>query len=163
MFGFRLNSHRRFMIALYLGALVVMCDQLSKWWLLNVAMQPPQVMPVTKFLNLVLVWNKGVTFGLLNKLDHRLMTYFLVVVAAIILFFLGRWLWKTSSTLVAVGLGMVMGGAIGNVLDRLRFGAVTDFLDFYYQDYHWYAFNIADAAICTGVGLLLLDSLVRGK
>jgi signal peptidase II len=157
------TGHRRFTVALYLGALVVLCDQLSKWWLLNVAMQPPHKMPVTSFLNLVLVWNKGVTFGLLNKLDHHLMSYFLVAVAAVIIFFLGRWLWRTSSFMVAVGLGAVMGGAIGNVLDRLRFGAVVDFLDFYYQDYHWFAFNIADAAIVTGVGLLLLDSLVRGK
>lgn len=156
-------GRRRFMIALYLGALVVMCDQLSKWWLVNIAMRPPHVMEVTSFLNLVLVWNKGVTFGLLSRMDHHVMSYFLIAVAAIILFLLGRWLWRTSSSLVAIGLGAVMGGAIGNVLDRLRFGAVVDFIDFYYQNYHWFAFNVADAAIVTGVCLLLLDSLVRGK
>jgi signal peptidase II len=136
---------------------------MSKWWLLNIAMRPPQTIEVTRFLNFILVWNKGVTFGLLSRLDHHLMSYFLVAVAAVILFLLGQWLWKTSSTLVAMGLGAVMGGAVGNVLDRLHYGAVVDFIDFYYQNYHWYAFNIADAAIVTGVGLLLLDSLVRGK
>lgn len=156
-------GQRRFTIALYLGALVVMCDQFSKWWVLNVAMNPPQVRPVGGFLNIVLVWNKGVTFGFFSRIDHRYMTYFLIAVAAVILFLLGRWLWRTHSSLVAVGLGAVMGGAVGNVIDRLRFGAVVDFLDFYWRDYHWYAFNIADAAIVTGVGLLLLDGLVRGK
>ncbi len=155
--------HRRFNIAIYLLALITMCDQLSKWWVLNEAMRPPHTMPVTSFLNIVLVWNKGVTFGFFSHFDHHLMAYFLIAVAAIILFLLGRWLWRTSSTLVAVALGAVMGGAIGNVIDRIRYGAVVDFLDFYYQNYHWYAFNIADAAIVTGVGLLLLDSLVRGK
>ena len=91
------------------------------------------------------------------------MPYFLTAVAAVILFLLGRWLWRTTSALVAIGLGAIMGGAIGNVIDRLRFGAVVDFLDFHYEHYHWYAFNIADAAIVTGVCLLLLDSLVRGR
>lgn len=157
-------GRRRFTIALYLGALIVLLDQLSKWWVLNIALKDDQhLMPVTGFLNIVLVLNRGVTFGMLSRLDHHLMSYFLVAVAAVIIFLLGRWLWRTSSTLVAVGLGAVMGGAIGNVLDRLRYGAVVDFIDFYYQNYHWYAFNIADAAIVTGVCLLLLDNLVRGK
>jgi signal peptidase II len=147
-------------MALYLAVLVTLCDQLSKWWLLNNIMVPPRVVPVTPFLNYVLVWNKGVTFGLLNQFDHRLMAYVLIAVALIILFLLGRWLTRTTSMVVALGLGSIMGGAVGNVIDRLRFGGVVDFLDFYYRDYHWFAFNIADAAIVTGVGLLLLDSLV---
>ncbi len=155
--------HHRFTIASYLMVFVALCDQLSKWWLLDKVMQPPQTVPVTPFLNLVLVWNKGVTFGLLNRFDHQYISYFLVAVAAVILFLLGRWLWRTSSTPVAIGLGAIMGGAIGNVIDRLRHGAVVDFLDFYYRDYHWYAFNLADAAIVTGVALLLIDGMVKGK
>jgi len=156
-------GQRRFTIAVYLLALVALCDQLSKWWVFTQVMQPPRIVPVTSFFNLTLTWNKGVTFGLLNQNTFQLMRYLLVAVAAVILFLLGRWLWRTSSTLVAVGLGAVMGGAIGNVIDRVRFGAVMDFLDFYYRDYHWYAFNIADAAIVTGVGLLVLDNLVRPR
>ena len=154
---------RRAMSALYILALVAVADQLSKWWIVNVRMLPPRIIPVTPFLNYVLVWNKGVTFGLMNKLDHRVMPWVLSAVALVVLFLLGRWLWRTSSTMVAVALGAVMGGAIGNLVDRVRFGAVVDFLDFYYRDYHWYAFNVADAAIVTGVGLLLLDSLVRAR
>jgi len=156
------HVHSRFVIASYLIAIIALCDQLSKWWILDL-MQPPRTVPVTSFLNYVLVWNKGVTFGFFNQSDHRLMSYVLVAVAAVILFLLGRWLWRTTSTPVAIALGAIMGGAIGNVIDRVRLGAVVDFLDFYYDSHHWYAFNIADAAIVTGVCLLLLDNLVRGR
>jgi len=122
-----------------------------------------RTIPVTSFLNFALVWNKGVTFGLFNKNTQHFLPYILIGVAALILFLLGRWLWRTGSTPVALALGAIMGGAIGNVIDRLRYGAVVDFLDFHYGTYHWYAFNIADAAIVTGVALLLLDGMVRGK
>jgi signal peptidase II len=154
---------RHMMIGIYFGVLVALIDQASKWWLLEKIMRAPHVEAVTPFLNLVLVHNKGVTFGLLNTINRAFMPYALAAVAAAILFLLGRWLWRTSSMPVAAGLGLVMGGAVGNLIDRMRYGAVVDFLDFYYRDYHWYAFNIADAAIVTGVGLLLLDSLVRAR
>lgn len=158
-----MNIHSYARFSFYVGALVALCDQLSKWWLVNDLMQPPRMVPVTPFLNFVLVHNKGVTFGLLNNLNHHFMPYILSGVALIILFFLGRWVWLTRSMPVAVGLGMVMGGAIGNLLDRIRDGAVIDFLDFYYQNYHWYAFNIADAGIVVGISLLLLDSMLRAR
>lgn len=162
------RSLRHINIAAYLMAFIVLCDQFTKWWIVEHVMQPPAVHPVASFLNLVLVWNKGITFGFLNSLNHDIMKYVLITVAVIILGLLGRWLWQTSSTLIALGLGCVMGGALGNVIDRVRYGAVVDFLDFYIVDFnnqahHWYAFNIADAAIVTGVGLLLLDNLVRAR
>ena len=156
--------HTRTKIAALLALMILACDQLSKWWVLQesgVTMGHP--LAVTSFFNIVLVHNKGVTFGLLSRAEHPWMVYVLIAVAAIIVFLLGRWLVRTTSTPVATGLGAIMGGAIGNVIDRVRFGAVVDFLDFFYRDYHWPAFNIADAAIVTGVGLLLLDSLVRAK
>jgi signal peptidase II len=153
----------RYRIASYLLALVVLIDQLTKWWIIGEVMrQGAHVEPINVYLNLVLQRNKGVTFGAFNN-NHKYMPFFLVAVAAVILIFLGRWLWRTTSSLVAFALGLIMGGAIGNVIDRLRLGGVVDFLDFHYQNYHWYAFNVADAAIVTGVTLLLLDSLVRGK
>ncbi len=143
-------------------ALVVACDQLSKWWILR-WLGGARDAAVSPFLNIVLVWNKGITFGLLNRFDHRAMPWILAGMAAVIFVMLGRWLWLTRSGAVALGLALVMGGAVGNVIDRLRYGAVVDFLDFHYQSYHWYAFNVADAAIVTGVCLLLLDGLVRGR
>jgi signal peptidase II len=147
----------------YMLALIIMIDQLSKWLILDRMGDVERTIPVTSFLNFVLVWNKGVTFGIMNHGGQHYMPFFLIGVAAIILFLLGRWLWRTDSTPVALALGAIMGGAVGNVIDRLRYGAVADFIDFYYGDYHWYAFNIADAAIVTGVALLLLDGMVRGK
>jgi len=158
-----MTIHRHVKFAVCLAILVTFADQFSKWWLVNTIMRPPHVEPVTSFLNLVLVHNKGVTFGLLNTMNHQIMPAILMAVAIVILFFLGRWLYLTRSMPVAIGLGAVMGGAVGNVLDRIREGAVVDFLDFYYANYHWYAFNIADAAIVTGVSLLLLDSVLRAR
>jgi signal peptidase II len=159
---FRHIHQRRFVIAVYLMAFICLCDQLSKAWIRQ-NVRPLHYRAVTPFLHFVLVRNTGVTFGFLNDVDQAYVTYGLIAVASIVVFFLGRWLWRTASTPVSIGLALIIGGAVGNVIDRVRFGAVIDFLDFYWEGYHWYAFNIADAAIVTGVGLLLLDSLVRGR
>ena len=148
---------------IYLAVVVALADQLSKWWVLGNVPAPPNSMAVAPFLNFVLVHNSGVTFGLLNRSSHIYMPYILTGVAAIILFFLARWLVRTTSLAVALGLGAVMGGAVGNLVDRVRYGWVVDFIDVYYRDMHWYTFNVADAAIVTGVSLLLLDSLVRAR
>jgi len=155
--------HKRFSIAVYLVALVALVDQMSKWWIVHEVMQPPRTIPVSSFFNLVLVKNAGVTFGFLNHFDARWVFWFLLTVAGAILFLLGRWLWRTHSTPVAIGLSLIMGGAIGNVIDRLCYGVVIDFLDFHLGNYHWYSFNLADSAIVTGVGLLLLDGLIKGR
>ncbi len=154
----------RYKIAVYLLAFIIVADQMSKWWILSqINMVPGRVEPITSFFNIVLVHNRGVTFGLLNSLDHQWVTYALIAVATIVVVLLGRWLMRTSFLSVTIALGSIMGGAIGNVIDRVRFGSVVDFLDFYYRDYHWPAFNLADSAIVVGVGLLLLDSMVRAK
>jgi signal peptidase II len=151
-------------IGFYTLAFVGLADQIGKWLILERMDDVHRTIPVTSFLNLVLVWNKGITFGLMNRGSQHVLPYVLIGLAAVILFLLGRWLWRTSSVAVALALGAIMGGAVGNVIDRLRYGAVVDFLDFHYGDYyHWYVFNIADAAIVTGVALLLIDGMVRGK
>jgi signal peptidase II len=157
------THHKRHSMAIYLATFVVLADQMSKWWVMHQIVPPPEGISVTDFLNLVIVKNRGVTFGLLSRFDPHWMSYALIGLAAMILFLLGRWLWRTSSTLVAVALGLIMGGAIGNIIDRFRFGAVVDFLDFHLAGYHWYSFNLADSAIVTGVGLLFLDGLIRGR
>ena len=155
--------HKRFNMAVYLAVFVLLFDQVSKWWLVSILMQPPRIVPLNPFLNLVLVQNRGITFGLLSRFDPRITFYFLTITAGIILFLLGRWLWLTTSTLVSTALGFVIGGALGNVIDRLHYGVVVDFLDFHIGEHHWYSFNLADSAIVTGVGLLLLDSLGRKR
>ncbi len=135
-------------------------DQLSKWWIVEVVMQPPRMMPMTPFFNLVLGHNRGVSFGLFGT-DESYAPYILSAVAALIVVALLIWLWRDVTRPVAVALGMIIGGAIGNVIDRLRIGAVVDFLDFHAAGYHWPAFNVADVGITVGAGLLILDSFLH--
>ena len=131
-------------------------DQATKWWILNHVMEPPRVIPVTGFFNLVLGFNTGVSFGLFGEAPAwLLMAFILPMVAGLLV-----WMTRTDSRLTAIALGLVVGGAFGNLLDRLRHGAVTDFLDFYVGAYHWPAFNFADVAIVSGVGLLLIESVL---
>ena len=131
-------------------------DQATKWWILNHVMDPPRVIPVTGFFNLVLGFNTGVSFGLFGEAPAwLLMAFILPMVAGLLV-----WMTRTDSRLTAIALGLVVGGAFGNLLDRLRHGAVTDFLDFHVGAYHWPAFNFADVAIVSGVGLLLIESVL---
>jgi signal peptidase II len=140
--------------------LVLAADQGSKYWILYVLDLPELrrvvVLPV---LNLTMVWNRGVTFGLLNGFGQwsslALAGVALAVVAA-----LGVWLRRAESTLVAVALGVIAGGAVSNVIDRLRFGAVVDFIHAHAGGWSWYVFNLADAAIVCGVAALVLESLL---
>lgn len=143
--------------------LVALVDQLTKFWVLDHFATPPYRIAVTDFFNLVLHYNKGMSFGLFSNHGHDLMPYVFVGVALLIMGFLIAWLIKAQNMAVAIGLGMVLGGAVGNVIDRVRFGAVVDFLDFHAYGYHWPAFNVADAAIVGGVFLLLIENLVRAK
>jgi len=155
-------SKNTFNIGVYLAALVALMDQLSKNWFLNATYDQANTILVTSFLNFRLGLNKGVTFGLLNDYGAW-MPYILMTVTALILLLLLKWLRGAKTMYATLGLGFVMGGAIGNVIDRLRFGAVVDFIDFHYAGYHWYTFNVADSAICLGVGLLLLESFVLSR
>ncbi|MBT5457381.1 MAG: signal peptidase II [Rhodospirillaceae bacterium] len=147
------------------GSLIVVAmivfDQLSKWWILSVVMQPPQRIPVTGFFDLVLVMNRGVSFGMLGGAPGWV-SIGLIVFAIFLAVGLSIWMWRAETMLLGLSLGLVVGGAIGNVIDRIRFGAVVDFLDFYVGTYHWPAFNVADSAITVGVILLILDSLKSG-
>ncbi len=152
----------RFHIGVYLAIVVAILDQGTKWWVLNAIMIPPRVVPVTPFLNLVLSWNKGITFGLFNR-DHPWMVYVFIGAAVVILAVLLHWMMRATTLMATLGLGLIMGGAIGNVVDRNRFGAVADFIDFHVAGYHWYAFNLADSAIVCGVILLLLEHLATAR
>lgn len=105
--------------------------------------------------NLVFLRNYGVSFGFFNHLDWRVLFALGLGIVAI----LAVWLWRAQNVMSAPALGLIIGGALGNMLDRARHGGVTDFLDFYVAAHHWPAFNLADMAIVTGTGLILLDSL----
>ena len=153
----------RFRLGLAVAALLLAADQATKWWILEVV-RLPEVgrIPVTPFLNLTMVWNRGVTFGLLQG-EAWWHAYLLAAVASAIAGVLLVWLARAESRAVALALGLVLGGAVGNVIDRLRFGAVVDFVDVHAFGWHWYVFNVADSAIVIGVGLLLADALIRPR
>jgi signal peptidase II len=145
---------------LLMAAAVLVVDQASKYWILNgldlPALGSVAVLPV---LNLTMVWNHGVTFGMFNGLG-RAGPMLLTAVAIAVVVLLGVWMRSTERVRVELALGAIAGGAIGNVIDRLRFGAVVDFIHAHAFGWSWYVFNIADAAIVCGVGVLLLDSLL---
>jgi len=139
--------------------LVLLADQGSKWWVLEVLNLPERrQVPVLPVLSLTMVWNQGVTFGLLNGFGDW-GAWLLAGIALAVVVVLGVWLRRAENGLVAVALGAIAGGAIGNVIDRLRFGAVVDFLHAHAFGWSWYVFNVADAAIVCGVAVLVLDGL----
>ena len=141
--------------------LVLLADQASKWWVLEVLHLPAvgQV-PVLPVFSLTFVRNQGVTFGLLNGFGDW-GPLLLAGVALAVVAVLGVWLRRAESLAVALSLGAIAGGAVGNVIDRLRFGWVVDFLHAHAFGWSWYVFNVADAAIVCGVGVLVLDGFRR--
>ena len=154
-----MTPNRLSLIGIATAFVVLGADQLSKWWILDVVHLPEVgqiiVLPV---LNLTMVWNRGVTFGLLNGFGDW--SYLLLAAVALaVVAALGLWLRRAESQLVAVALGAIVGGAVSNVIDRLRFGAVVDFIHAHVAGWSWYVFNLADAAIVCGVAALVLDSL----
>ena len=144
---------------LAIAGLVIVVDQVSKIIVLS-AFGPFQGVSVTPFLNLVVVLNTGISFGLFAS-ESELARYLLVALALIVSIILMRWLASSTNRFVCAALGMIIGGAFGNVIDRLVHKAVVDFLDFHLYGWHWPAFNVADSAITIGVALFVLASLLE--
>ncbi len=144
---------------LAIAGLVIVVDQVSKIIVLS-ALGPFQGISVTPFLNLVVVLNTGISFGLFAS-EGELGRYLLVALALIVSIILMRWLASSTNRFVCAALGMIIGGAFGNVIDRLVHKAVVDFLDFHLYGWHWPAFNVADSAITIGVALFVLASLLE--
>ena len=147
---------------LVLAGVVIGLDQLTKAWMMGLLLEPPRAMALTGFMALVPVWNRGVSFGILASPDGS-MAWVLTALALAVVAGLTVWLARAERTLLQLGLALVIGGALGNVVDRGRYGQVFDFLDFHVAGWHWPAFNLADTAITVGVGLLLLDGILVGK
>ena len=151
-----MGNSRAAAFAIALG--VFGADRWSKW-MIETHLSPDSVRQVIPgFFNLVRSANPGVAFGMFADDSGRWHTPALVLFSVAAIVILAGMLWKIDrmDRLSAVGLALIFGGAVGNVYDRVRAGAVTDFLDFYLGSYHWYIFNLADSAICVGAGLLLL-------
>jgi signal peptidase II len=139
------------------GGLVLAADQASKWWILN-GLRLPELgsVPLLPVLNLTMVWNQGVTFGLFHQ-ESSYGPFLLAAIALAVVAGLLLWIRRAERVLVACALGAIAGGAVGNIIDRIRFGAVVDFIHAHAFGWSWYVFNIADAAIVCGVAVLILD------
>ncbi len=147
------------------AAIVVLAaDQATKWWIVDIVrVSEGEPIVLLSVLNLTLVKNHGITFGLFNGFG-RWNSLLLAGVALAVVVGLVIWLRRAESRLVATALGVIVGGALSNVTDRLRFGFVVDFIDAHLGDWHWYVFNVADAAIVCGVTALVIDGLLpRGR
>ena len=146
---------------LAVAAVVAVLDQLSKAAVLAhfAGRLPGDREAITSFFNIALTFNRGISFGLFNDgagLNALVFSAAAAAIVALLIF----WLSRASSPFLAVAIGLIIGGAVGNVIDRLRLGAVVDFLDVHVGGLHWPAFNLADSAICIGVAVMLLDGLV---
>ena len=149
---------------LFAAVVTLIADQASKLWLLDIfdiVHRAP--VRVTPFFDLVLAWNIGISFGWLQN-DSQMAQLSLMAIKAIAVVLLAIWMIRSHTVLATVALGMIIGGAIGNTIDRLAYGAVVDFALFHIeiggQTYNWYVFNIADVAIVVGVAALLYDSFI---
>jgi len=136
-------------------------DQAHKWWMINVYQIPKgQRIPVTPFLDLVYVINKGVSYGMLDGTGPWLLTGFAILISAMM------WIWLSQAAtmrVLAVSLGLIIGGALANALDRVHLGGVADFFSLHAFGFYWYVFNIADVAIVAGVAGLLYDSFKSSR
>src|SRR3954464_3085201 len=144
--------------------LTLVADQASKLWLLNVFdIAHRGAVRVTPFFDLVLAWNIGISFGWLQN-DSQIAQLSLMAIKAVAVVLLAIWMVRSHTVMATTALGLIIGGAIGNAIDRLAYGAVVDFALFHIQiagnTYYWYVFNVADTAIFAGVAGLLYDSLL---
>lgn len=175
---------RYFIVAFILILVVIGADQASKWFVLESMLRTKSENPdfwtwfttrnmveffadqqekykqvvFNPWLNFTMVWNKGISFGMFGAGQGKTPLLF-IALSMIISFGLLIWLVLARTKMLFLALPLIIGGAIGNVIDRVRFGAVADFIDVHIGDRHWPAFNIADACVCIGAFLLILDTI----
>ncbi|OEU51395.1 MAG: signal peptidase II [Desulfobulbaceae bacterium S3730MH12] len=148
-----------------LMAITVIADQLTKAWVLNSFQLYESKEVIPDFFNLVYVTNTGAAFSILAGVDSAWKHYFFLGVGGVALIGLtiARFRLRKENSLYGLALALICGGAVGNLIDRIRFGSVVDFLDFHLAGYHWPAFNIADSAICIGAGLFLVVNILESR
>jgi signal peptidase II len=163
--------------------IVLIFDQLSKWMVMELIMRHSQTgtaldffdwiaqvpdkpdfmrFEILPFYNIVLVWNYGVSFGMFNNQSPE-NALLLSGISTLIAFGLMLWMFDNKNRYMSIGLALAIGGAFGNIVDRMRFGAVIDFIDIHAYGFHWPAFNIADSCIVIGIGIVILHSLFWDK
>ncbi len=147
---------------LVVAAAALIFDRLAKILLMDLMRGFPGGIEVTPFFNLVMVWNRGISFGLFSS-DAEVMRWVLIVLTLAIVVLLLWWLRQADGRWLAAAFGLMIGGALSNAGDRLFYGAVADFFDFHLYGYHWPAFNFSDTAIVAGVAVLLVDALFGSR
>lgn len=145
-------------IGFLFAILTLALDQLSKFWAQEILLNPPQTMEIFDFLNLSPSWNKGVSFGLFNN-DSPWTFYLLISLTIILILVLAFWIFQRKGYLFSIANGLILGGALGNLMDRFLHGGVFDFIDVHFKGYHFWTFNIADGAITIGAILFAADIL----
>jgi signal peptidase II len=158
----RLAAPRLFYRMCGLSAVVILLDQISKLWIFRVLLEQQSEIVILPVFSLVKRYNTGISFSIFAT-DHATGPWIFALLALIIALGLLIWLSQTADRLPAIGLALVIGGAIGNVTDRLREGAVMDFLLFHWKGWAWPAFNLADTAIFLGVVLLIYDGVFGSR
>lgn len=163
-----IKDKKMFFYGLIIAFIVILLDQLTKHMALNaiedIILKTDGVhthIKKTFFLNLVLVWNNGISFGLFNY--GGLISILLLIVILFITMYIVYNLWNSKNTLDTLCFSLMFGGAVGNIIDRIIYGAVIDFIDIHIGNLHWPAFNIADSCICVGIMLYLLIDFVLKK
>lgn len=142
--------------------IVFVLDRVSKIYVIDFFLdQKIDTFYINPYLNLVLIWNTGMAFGILQS--DSIFYHFLSVFIFCIIIFLFIWLIISISKFEKISISLILGGAIGNLYDRIVFNAVPDFIDFHYLDYHWFVFNVSDIIITVGVILLLLKDIFSKK
>jgi len=151
--------------SLFLLVLVIVLDQLTKLWVVNSFQLYESLEIISGFFNLTYLTNKGAAFGFLAGVDGAWRHYFFLTLAciALVLLCLAWYRMRKDHPFYGPALALIAGGAIGNVIDRIRLGSVVDFLDFYVAGHHWPAFNVADSAITVGVTLFLLTTILEER
>ncbi|MDR2458855.1 MAG: signal peptidase II [Holosporales bacterium] len=153
------NLRRAHLFSILLGTFVVVFDQATKWSVLAFV-ERGTVIRVCKYANIVLTYNLGTSFGLLAP-GTEVQKCMIIMLSIILVIFLVYVFCKLASIIEKVFCSLLIGGAIGNIIDRFVHGGVVDFIDIHYEDWHWPAFNIADSFITTSVVLLVIVSLTR--
>jgi signal peptidase II len=143
-----------------IAAITFGLDQLSKWWVLRVLnLDEREPIAVTSFFELAMAWNKGISYSLFATEMQWLLAGLMLVIAAVMV----KWLWATTDVWQGRALGLIIGGAFGNALDRVLHGGVADFVHLFWRNFSWYIFNLADVAIVAGAAIMIYQSVTKSE
>tara|TARA_Y100000590_G_C15717635_1_gene1012408 strand:- start:2313 stop:2795 length:483 start_codon:yes stop_codon:yes gene_type:complete len=147
----KLKKNKNFLLVLI--PILVLIDQLSKKWALNNIFFNQNYIEVNKFLNFTPVWNKGISFGMFS--DFTNVNFFMTIITSIIILIIFFWIIRVKNIILNLSLLLIISGAIGNLIDRLKYQAVVDFIDFHINNFHWPVFNLADSYITLGASMYI--------